>query len=516
MCRVAMHFALVGGLVFAACQAPPVPRAVTMTAYDPASIRPAARPPVRRSRATSRPAASAVSRPTLARDLPADRVGAGLARHPLPPWHRRVELSTDRVSLGRYFARSRYQPPEGALVIAARVRPGAGGELAFDYISLGNTGFRFSYPKRFFVASAIKLLASTAALWSLYRDRQLSSAATVEISDVDGSFHGTIHELLRETLIKSSNLGYDRLMELAGFDAVNDGFLVAERGLPRTVIQVRFGGRRPGISLRRSPLFYYREGERKGYVPERRGLAKHPHCALLHTCVCLYEMQEVMRRVMLDAELPRRERIVLAPGDIALLQRLLLRARNRLQPGVRDALGGPTAIYNNVGRVPGRDLIENSFIVHAGRGERYLMAALIPYDVKPDPKYVVKKRLSKLGKYVLRLLRHRRRARVLQHVDPKTGAAGEPFSLALTRPREGELALTLQTAAPIGQVVAYLNTRPLSCERAAPRRWRCDRRGLKTLRRPKAGRAAPQALLTVETRRAGKPVGYRLLALSSR
>ncbi len=506
MCHITTTIVLAAAML-AACQVQPAPRARLMTAHED-------QPDRRRTvRSTRRHLADAgVSREPSRPSLSEDQIGPRLARHQLPLWHRRVELTTDRDSLRRSFARARYHPPDGALVMAARVRVGAGGQLAFEYVSLGDTGFRYSYPKRFFVASAIKLLASTAALWSLWRDRKLSTNATVEISDVDGTFHGTISTLLWETLIKSSNLGYDRLMGLAGFDPVNDGFLIPARGLPRTVIQVRFGGKRPGRSLRRSPLFHFREGEREGRVPEREGKSRHPQCPLLRTCVCLYEMQEVMRRVMLHAELPERERIVLAPGDIGLVQRLLLRARNRLQPGVREALGGPTQIHNNVGRVPGRDLVENAFIVHPGRHERYLMAVLIPYDVRPDPNYVVKKRLSKLGKYVLRLLRRRPRGRVLQHVDPKTGGAGEPFSVALSMRRPATLQLELQVLAPITRASAWLDTEPLPCRRVAPRRWRCQSSSeLRALR----ARRGPR-LLTVETRRHSKPVGYRLVALSRR
>lgn len=381
--------------------------------------------------------------------------------------------------------------------MAARLRRGLG-QPGFEYYSLGETGFRYSYPSRFFVASAIKLAATVGTLWSLKR-RGLTSAAQVELHDVDGLYRGTVKHLVYDALFNSSNLGYDRLTALAGFDALNDGFLVARHGLPRTVIQVRFGGRRPAISLRRSPGFFFREGDRRGHVPERVGKGRHPQCPTLQTCVSLSELQEVLRRVMLDRELPARERFALAQADLAYIRQILLVARNRLQPGVSQALGAQVRIYNNVGRQPGRDLVENAFIETLDGKERYLLAVLVPFELRHDPKHVIRKRLIELARQTLRVLRPRPRGRVLQH-----GArAGSAMAVDLAR-RGDSLVIGLRVDADAEQVHVSLGRRRVPCARQSARHFVCEPQALPT----------KPTLLLLEARAGDKALAYRLLHLT--
>lgn len=440
------------------------------------------------------------STPAASRTAPQhDRIGAGLRLLPLPPWHRRVEILADRKTLPAAFRRADYTPPRGGLVMAARLRAGLG-QPGFEYYSLGSTGFRYSYPSRFFVASAIKLAATVGTLWSLHR-RGLTSAAEVELRDVDGLYRGTVKHLVYDALFNSSNLGYDRLTALAGFDALNDGFLVARHGLPRAVIQVRFGGRRPAISLRRSPGFFFREGSHRGRVPERLGKGRHPQCPTLQTCVSLYELQEVLRRVMLDRELPPRERFALAPTDLAYIRHILLIARNRLQPGVSQALGAKVHIYNNVGRQPGRDLVENAFIETLDRKERYLLAVLVPFELRRDPKHMIRKRLIALARQTLRVLRRRPRGRVLQH-----GArAGGPLAVDLARHGDA-LMIGVRVDARAEQVAVSLGSRRVPCARQSARHFVCAPQRLPT----------EPTLLLLEARAGRRPLAYRLLRLGVR
>ena len=437
------------------------------------------------------------TQPTVTYRERRDRIGRGLRLLPLPPWHRRVEILADRRTLAKAFRRAGYTPPRGGLVMAARLRKGLR-QPGFEYYSLGETGFRYSYPSRFFVASAIKLAAAVGTLWSLHR-RGLTSAAKVELHDADGPYQGTVRHLVYEALIHSSNLGYDRLVALAGFDALNDGFLVARHGLPRSVIQVRFGGRHPATSLRRNPAFFYREGKLRGHVAERVGKGHHPQCAALETCVSLYELQEVLRRVMVDRQLPPKERFALATADLAAIRRWLLKARNRLQPEVSRALGGPVRIYNNVGRQPGRDLVENAFIETLDRKERYLLAVLVPFEQRHDPKHGIRKRLGELARQTLRVLRRRPRGRVLQH------GARAGSGLAVDLARHGKtLAIGLRVGADAKHVSVSLSAQPVPCARQSTRHFVCEPQPL----------PSKPTLLLLEARNGKQVLAYRLLHLT--
>jgi hypothetical protein len=360
---------------------------------------------------------SSPSRAGQARDLLPRRTGQARDLLPLtldlvrPDWHEIVARFANRQDFGRYLKRRGYQPPKGALLISARIDRLLG-KLAFEYVSLGDSGFRYSYSKRFFVASAIKLPAAVATLVALAR-KGFDGLARVRIRDADGLYEGTVREAYKLAVMRSSNAHYNWLIQTAGFDAVNNGFLSARYGMPKTVIQVRYGGKRIGQSLRSSPPVFLRQGQKELVLYKRYGRSSHRQCPNLETCTSLYELQETLRRVVLHDELQARDRLPVARHDLVALKAFLLQARNRLDPELSLIVGRRFAIHNSVGRVPGRSLVENAYLVAKdGPSARLLLAVLVPFEPADDPKDMVRVSMATLAGHAASFVLKRRQPAV--------------------------------------------------------------------------------------------------------
>lgn len=296
-------------------------------------------------------------------------------------WSDRLETLANRTRLAAAFKAARYVPPSGTYLLAARVLPGVK-QPAFSYFSLGTTGFAFSRG-RYWPASTVKLTAALGALHTLARYK-LSGGATVSFSDDDGSYSGTVSALYRKAIVASNNVAYNRLMEIAGFDELNDRFLTPPRGFARMVLQRRYTKPLPTSNLRRSPRIRYAEGSRKGEIAPRLGTGKHASCPNEANCITLAELLDVMRRVTLDKELPAAHRFAIGRSDLAGLKKALHDAPTRLEPGASRALGHSVTVYNKRGEVWGNDRLDHGLIVDKVSGARYLIALSMPYNATSD------------------------------------------------------------------------------------------------------------------------------------
>jgi hypothetical protein len=127
------------------------------------------------------------------------------------------------------------------------------------------------------------------------------------------------------------------------------------------------------MALRRSPRITFREGVRRGVIPERVGAGRHPECPAEGNCTTLYELLSVLRRVVLHRELPSEERFRIDEADAEALRRALYHSRSRLALGAEAALG-PVRVWNKTGTVPGDERLDHGLVEDVTTGRRYLVA----------------------------------------------------------------------------------------------------------------------------------------------
>lgn len=292
-------------------------------------------------------------------------------------WHDQCVVLLNQSALGAAFSAAGYTPPSGTYLLATRLVAGLG-QPAFQYYSLAGTALTYSQG-HYWPASTVKLTAAVGALRTLGK-QGLSGAAQVSFSDDDGSYSGTVKNLYAQAIEVSDNVAYNRLMEIAGFDEMNDQYLVAAESAPTLVLQRRYTHPLPSSSLRSSPPITYSEAGKSGQLPARTGVGQHPECPDEGNCITLLELLEVMRRVTLHGELPAADRLPLAAADVSGLQASLLTAPSDLEAGAAQALGHAVKVYNKPGEVYGDDRLDHGLIVDTVSGQRFLLATSMPYN----------------------------------------------------------------------------------------------------------------------------------------
>ena len=272
-------------------------------------------------------------------------------------WSARVAATVDTTSL----ADMGVQIPDGANVLAARIFSG-GDAPAYTFFEEGGGGFSHN----FFPASSIKLLAALGAL---------DFAHTLGLTGdalIDGEW--SIRDTYDAALRWSSNEDYDELVRIAGVDRLNTDFLPSQ-GYTATAIQEPYGS---DEQVTDSPEMVLSEDNQQVDVPERDG--EGDYGCQGGNCSDLFDLVDALRRVMLDAELPRAERFDLSPSDIAGLQDDLAAAEGFIAPGVAEALGPDALVFTKPGWVPELDCVETSFVVDPNTGHRFLLGLSAPDD----------------------------------------------------------------------------------------------------------------------------------------
>lgn len=296
-------------------------------------------------------------------------------------WYAKAYAVCDRSTLPAAFGAAGYTPPAGSHYIVARVFSGVDGP-AFRFYTSADSGFIYS-DGHFWPASTIKLTAAVGALQTLAQ-YGLTGAAQVSFSDDDGSYSGTVENLYTQALSVSSNVAYNRLMEIAGFDEINDQYLTAAVGVPQMVLQRRYTHPYPDSDLRTSPEIVYSEGTLSGVIPQRIGTGTHPSCPDEGNCTTLFEIMEVMRRVTLQTELPAAHRFTVTTADHTEIRSALAASDTALEPGASQALGHPVDVYNKTGHVWNYDRLDHGLIVDTVTGDRFLVAISMPYNTTSD------------------------------------------------------------------------------------------------------------------------------------
>ncbi|MDQ3898250.1 MAG: class A beta-lactamase-related serine hydrolase, partial [Actinomycetota bacterium] len=189
------------------------------------------------------------------------------------------------------------------------------------------------------------------------------------------TWSATVSDLYDEAIRYSSNDAYDCLVEIAGVDWLNEVFLTPANGFTATVIQRSY----EDGSVISSPQMTITEDGRSVDIPART-----PEVDLgvpdAGNRSDLAEMVDSVRRVTLDAELPPGERLGLAPADVALMTDALLGADGFLEPGVVDALGDDSIVYDKPGWVLGESCIDVGLVVDRADDRRFLVGIASPDD----------------------------------------------------------------------------------------------------------------------------------------
>ena len=290
-----------------------------------------------------------------------------------PSWYDMAASLADRTAIAEELTRRGYEPPEEAYLLVGDVSK-IGERPAYTWFSLGDTGFRASADS-FWPASMVKLVAAVGALTTL-RGHGLTGSARVSFTDGRGAWSGPVSNLYSSALTHSNNVAYDRLMKIAGFDAINDALLNAEDGFPFMAMQRAYDAANDP-TLRISPEMAFEEHGIAGTIPRRESAREHPQCPDDGNCATLFEMLHFLQTVVLHDELDERDRFDLHRTDVAALRRCLDASPTRIGDGVRTALRHPITVYNKGGRVP--DLVANdhALVVDLRTRRRYLVAASI-------------------------------------------------------------------------------------------------------------------------------------------
>lgn len=302
----------------------------------------------------------------------------------------------DRTSLQQMFEKQHYQPPQGTHLMATRVIRGVQ-QPAFLYYSLGNTGFVHSRG-HFWPASAVKVWAAVGALMTLHA-RGLDLRTELMFSDVYGNFRGNVVRLFYPL----HNKHYDQMMRLAGLDEINEPRRRMRYGLPNLVLLCPYA---KGANIKDSPEILYRRGKRRGVIPARHARRlRYPGCPPQYNCTTLFELQDVLRRIVLHDELPASVRFPVPSADMLALRKALRKrvGKHKLWQAVKHTLDEHrTLVYGKSGSSRGASQLDNLFF-DAPQG-RFLVTPLVRwYRHEPEagPSMLV---LDELGKHTLQAL----------------------------------------------------------------------------------------------------------------
>lgn len=279
-------------------------------------------------------------------------------------WQQKARLVATTTLLPRHFRKYRYRPPRRSFALAAKIVPGVG-QPAFRYYSLGNTGFVES-PRRFWPASTIKIWAALGSLMTLKR-MGVSGEARLLLFDPLGVFSGQLHDLMKEI----TNENYDRLLRVAGLKSLNSFSKSEKFGMDSLVVQRGYAGG----SVRYSPTLRFQQAGRSGKIRARRWRRRHPKCR--SNCTSLFAIQEIVRRIGLHSQLPKKERFPIFTSDVERWKTQMLTYWKWTKDGIEAVLGRGAKIYNKAGSVPGNHFLDNSYI-ESNLG-RFLLTVASPW-----------------------------------------------------------------------------------------------------------------------------------------
>ena len=297
-------------------------------------------------------------------------------------WYKQTIKHANTTYLAEYFKLIQYPLPKHTYALIAPIKKEKN-KLFIQYYSYNNSAFEYSMTpdgqENYWPASTVKLAACVMALLKMH-EYGASSQAVVSYTNLEGNYNDTVEKLCRDAIIPSNNASYNRLMEIAGFDEINDHYLPEVFHFPKMILQRRYVRHHPDDSLRVSPEITFTEGEKTGTIPERRSSGKmREECPRESNCTTLAELGEVVFRTVLHEELPVNRRLSLPNDEINRVREALRKAPSCIGEGVATIMRKSAIVYNKGGKVIGDDRLEIAVVSSPDKKERYLIALSMPY-----------------------------------------------------------------------------------------------------------------------------------------
>jgi len=298
-----------------------------------------------------------------------------LAALSLPAATSAQSRTADQERLAALFTEREFSPSAGFRALVVRIDEGDDGALTQQFYDYAGTA---DDRDGWWPASSVKIYAAVAALEQLH-EMGFPITAWLTFEYEDGPVTLRMDQLIRQALELSSNAAFDRLVEFVGSDRINTEFFVPENGFEDTVFLRAYAGRHTdeesGAGTNRfSPRIVVRRGPRQRVIPAREGRGDYS-CPNHGNCTTLFELAEVMRRIMLHDELPEALRYDLDAHDLRVLRGALAVARNReLAELVREGFGEtPVEIFHKPGFAY-RQVTDVIYVHRTDTNERYVIA----------------------------------------------------------------------------------------------------------------------------------------------
>lgn len=236
-------------------------------------------------------------------------------------WRERAVLLMDHQSLGAALRDHGYYYEGTDEIYLAEIVPGVGQPALIMY-DAGQGAFSLN----FWPASSVKLLASLAAL-EFAGSMGYTGDAVLSGPNLNGR---TIRSIYETAIIRSDNYSYDLLMRIAGIDYVNQVFVPATGLGPVTI-----GSDLSGLQVLSSPSYTMTRWMPVADIPismppeiealpvQRTIPARSASRYYRSNNIDLFDLGELVRRVMLHEEVPGDHRFALAIEDLEALQAAL-------------------------------------------------------------------------------------------------------------------------------------------------------------------------------------------------
>jgi hypothetical protein len=287
-----------------------------------------------------------------------------------------ADLPRDREVLEHAFAAASMGLDPGVAILVVEVVIDEEG-VAYSLFEAGHGGGWSG----FWPASSVKLAAAVAAI---ERVGSLDLTGEASATFPDG-FSSTVRDLYWDAVIRSSNVAYDRLLQLA-----SPGFIVSSVGslgagtltVASDFTGVDVNDPRPVVLAGRALA----ESVPSGHAATEAALVLHaaispmPYDGPADNVADLIALTDVMRRVMLADVLPGTETFRLPDGDLVRLQDALCRSEPTFFAGAVDKVfPSGTVVCNKAGWLPRDSCVDVALVTPPGSAVRYLVGAVAPY-----------------------------------------------------------------------------------------------------------------------------------------
>ena len=294
-------------------------------------------------------------------------------------WNEKVRHLIDKTTLPQYFTKVGYTLPKGSHVYAGRILRNQVGKPAYVFYEAGKGAF----DQDFWPASTVKVLAVIGAL-EFAASKGFSGEATVTFKSRRGKtiYNKRLQEIYAGSIRVSSNIDYDRTLQIAGIDWLNQEFL-PPAGFSKTFIQRAYSSNSQSLN---SPTMVFSEDNNSENVtvPSRSITVSSPECNKRKNCTNLFELSEAMRRLVLHEEISPEERFNnLFPNDLQRLNEALCNATpSYFAKGATQALGSEPQICHKPGQSKEDGCLDHGVVLPQDDRERYLLAVAIPSQAK--------------------------------------------------------------------------------------------------------------------------------------